>query len=118
MSVQKVVKTRNLIQVRSHAQKVFMKMTKEEIEVLIGKDSEFESSRSQRSEISEDDVSESQNNFVPTLVKQSHNSLLDLFRQAIEQEGINISQETDSFESKNFSPEKSICSVEDEKVEK
>ena len=44
VSVQKVVKTRNLIQVRSHAQKVFMKMSDSEIRSLIGEDYEFESS--------------------------------------------------------------------------
>ena len=40
--VQKAVKTRNLTQVRSHAQKVFLKMSKADIEALIGDDTEIE----------------------------------------------------------------------------
>lgn len=34
--VQKKVKTRNVIQVRSHAQKIFQNMKKEDIDALIG----------------------------------------------------------------------------------
>lgn len=35
VSVQKVVKTRTLTQVRSHAQKVFLKMSEKDIDSLI-----------------------------------------------------------------------------------
>ena len=37
VSVQRVVKTRTLTQVRSHAQKVFLKLSENDIEALIGK---------------------------------------------------------------------------------
>lgn len=38
VSVQKVVKTRTLTQVRSHAQKVFLKMDQSDVEALVGKE--------------------------------------------------------------------------------
>ena len=43
VAVQKTVKTRTLTQVRSHAQKVFLKMSKADIEALIGDDTEVDS---------------------------------------------------------------------------
>ena len=45
IAVQKFVKTRSLSQVRSHAQKFFMKMTAEDIDAMIAgdADSDFES---------------------------------------------------------------------------
>lgn len=39
LSVQKYVKTRNLSQVRSHAQKVFLKMSDEDVVALIAGES-------------------------------------------------------------------------------
>lgn len=38
VSVQKAIKSRTLTQVRSHAQKVFLKMSDQDVDALIGKD--------------------------------------------------------------------------------
>ena len=56
VSVQKVVKSRSLIQVRSHAQKVFFKMSESEISALIGQPEEFETSM--HSDSSNDQITE------------------------------------------------------------
>lgn len=40
VKVQKKVKTRTLLQIRSHAQKVFLNMTEEDIKAFIGSDDE------------------------------------------------------------------------------
>ena len=42
VAVQKFVKTRNLAQVRSHAQKAFLKMSKADIDALIAEDNDYE----------------------------------------------------------------------------